>query len=188
MNTDDRALADLIARRDAAILEIRRMVATMPRRNHHGAIDDSCNAISAALDRLEAFHAKPLDRAAILVGARAWWKAKMPSDFISAEIKGDGRVVVYWQDSDESGKYTLPVDFLAALQSPPPVVSGEAARRYKALREIGAAPGSSQHLEDGLAMVGENLDNWLDDLIMHGSPPADEYDARYCSKNTSKSA
>ena len=61
-----------------------------------------------------------LDRPAILAAARAWWAANMPaSHFKTATIKGDGRVDVHWFDSDESGKYTLPVDFAALHDTAP---------------------------------------------------------------------
>ena len=47
--------------------------------------------------------------------ARIWWGRKMKSHFHSASIKGDGRVDVHWHDDDESGRYTLPVDFVAEV-------------------------------------------------------------------------
>lgn len=47
--------------------------------------------------------------------ARIWWGRKMKSHFHSASIKGDGRVEVHWHDDDESGRYTLPVDFVAEV-------------------------------------------------------------------------
>ena len=49
------------------------------------------------------------------LAARLWWLHKMPkSDFIAAKLNGDGRVDVYWRDRDESGTYTLPLDFQTA--------------------------------------------------------------------------
>jgi len=53
-----------------------------------------------------------LDRPALMAAARAWWHRKMPrSNFKSATIKGNGRVDVHWEDHDDSGTYTLPVEF-----------------------------------------------------------------------------
>jgi hypothetical protein len=59
------------------------------------------------------------------------------------------------------------------------------AQRYRKLRSIGAAPGGSMHLEDGLVMVATNLDNWLDDFLAPTIKPspshAVEYGKRYCA-------
>jgi Lar family restriction alleviation protein len=61
-----------------------------------------------------------LDRPALLAAARAWWSAKMPATICqSVVIKGDGRVDVYWRDAEESGKYTLPVDFTSTATPTP---------------------------------------------------------------------
>lgn len=48
---------------------------------------------------------------AVIAAARAWWKKHMTSDFVTAVVKGDGRVDAYWRNTDESGCYTLPEDF-----------------------------------------------------------------------------
>lgn len=48
----------------------------------------------------------------VTTAARLWWQKNMPaSKFVSARLGGDGRVDVIWRDDDESGKYTLPVNF-----------------------------------------------------------------------------
>jgi hypothetical protein len=59
-------------------------------------------------------------RSTLIAAARIWWTRNMPnSECRSAEVKGDGRVDVYWQDHEERGKYTLPVDFLSTPTSQP---------------------------------------------------------------------
>ena len=89
MNTDDRALADLIARlRDG----------------------DDLSARMEAADRLEAFHAKPV------VDETAFERAV-------------GTLLDYHVTGDEFFRKFL-VAYLTALQSPPPVVSGEAPETF----------------------------------------------------------
>jgi hypothetical protein len=56
-----------------------------------------------------------LDRPALLAAARLWWANNMPNTTCqNVLIKGDGRMCVYWCDHEESGRYTLPVDFAAS--------------------------------------------------------------------------
>jgi hypothetical protein len=60
-----------------------------------------------------------IDRPFLLAAARAWWAKTMGGDIRAIDIGGDGRVKVAWRDAQESGHYTLPVDFLDALAQPP---------------------------------------------------------------------
>lgn len=46
------------------------------------------------------------------------------------------------------------------------------AARYRKLREVGAAPGGSLHLERGNVLVTTNLDTYLDDFFARGVRPA----------------
>ena len=74
-----------------------------------------------------------LDRPALLAAAHAWWARNMPdSHFKTATIKGDGRVDVHWQDSEESGSYTLPVNFTALTPDATQTREAEAERILEA--------------------------------------------------------
>lgn len=100
-------------------------------------------------------HSELADRSFMLAAARSWWAENMPNSRAEdVVIKGDGRIDVHWRDADESGKYTLPVNFLAALRHRPgPEPSGmrealEAAIRAANLalfviRKQGIMPNSS---------------------------------------------
>jgi len=76
------------------------------------ATPQSPTPASPSLDEVERVE---IDRPFMLAAARAWWAVHMGGNVRAINITGDGRVKVAWSDADESGHYTLPVDFLAAL-------------------------------------------------------------------------
>lgn len=57
------------------------------------------------------------------------------------------------------------------------------AGRYRRLRNVGAAPGGTLHLENSTILVTTNLDQWLDDFNARGISPAPshavEFGGRY---------
>ena len=65
-------------------------------------------------------HAEPVDEAKAIsivkFAAHEWWRAKaIGGDVREVVISRDGRVSICWKDADESGKYTLPVNFMDTL-------------------------------------------------------------------------
>jgi hypothetical protein len=55
----------------------------------------------------------------LVAAARAWWAQEMPnSRLLDVRFGGDGRIDVLWRDKYESGKYTLPENFMQALRQP----------------------------------------------------------------------
>jgi len=131
MNTDDRALADLIVRLRTAAKQrsdIEREIAEAKSlRNSDGKHTDLYSWSTPeqtiegqAADRLEAFHAKPV------VGELGDYVA-VRRDVISF-LRGEGELDgQYYGDGTPPGEYRFWWrKYLAVLQSPPPVVSGEA--------------------------------------------------------------
>ncbi len=56
------------------------------------------------------------------------------------------------------------------------------AARYRKLRTVGAAPGGTLHLEEGLVFVASNLDAWLDYCLENGRPPAPSHAIEFPSQ------
>lgn len=55
--------------------------------------------------------------AAIKFAAHEWWRRNMTaSEVVEVHIAKDGRVDVIWIDDDETGRYTLPVDFMEVVR------------------------------------------------------------------------
>lgn len=130
MNTDDRALADLIEQAAQHVFDTSRKGTWRNTANEHQQAADDAKMMEAyrdiitkavpfliAADRLEAFHAKPdgddIERDVRIAIWNAGMKGGMGQDLSQAFIVR------------AMAEPTM-VRALAALQSPPPVVSGEA--------------------------------------------------------------
>ena len=112
MNTDDRALADLIERARARLARHSRIFSP-----------EDENLVASMADRLEAFHAKPPASDVEIVRAvlHAHKRAMTPPD------SGWGNMSYLKGSYDDLPVFQAALAaYRAALQSPPPVVSGEA--------------------------------------------------------------
>jgi len=129
MNTDDRALADLIAR----------LRARKPTSFSHAYGAEGGELVNpdgpAAADRLEAFHAKPV--VGELPGVLKHCKALVLST--GREIPVIDGLVALPVDLTDVERTEMRGIIPAALQSPPPVVSGEAAHYPERIIDIAKA-------------------------------------------------